>query len=67
LSQVLSDHIARLSAVITPGHRDLKIPRQFHYEHPWPSAQAEIKRLAAYKTASEKVACVVRWGGLFSY
>ena len=58
--QVLSDHIARLGAVITPGHHDLKIPRQYHYEQPWPSAQAEIRRLAAYKTASDKVACVVR-------
>ena len=58
--QVLSDHMARLGAVITPGHRDLKVPRQYHYEQPWPSAQAEIRRLAAYKTASDKVACVVR-------
>jgi hypothetical protein len=24
--------------------------RQYHYEQPWPSAQAEIRRLAAYKT-----------------
>ena len=52
--------MARLGAVITPGHHDLKIPRQYHYEQPWPSAQAEIRRLAAYKTASDKVACVVR-------
>ena len=58
--QVLFDHMGRLGAVITPGHRDLKIPREYRYEHPWPSAQAEIRRLAAYKTASEKVACIVR-------
>ena len=42
--------MARLGAVITPGHRDLEIKRQYHYEQPWPSAQAEIRRLAAYKT-----------------
>lgn len=58
--------MARLGAVITPGHRDLKVPRQYHYEQPWPSAQAEIRRLAAYKTASDKVACVVRCVRLFS-
>jgi len=34
--------------------------RQYHYEQPWPSAQAEIRRLAAYKTPQDKVACVVR-------
>ena len=34
--------------------------RHYHYEHPWPSAQAEIRRLAAYKTPQDKVACVVR-------
>ena len=45
---------------MTPSHPDLRVPRQYHYEAPWPSAQAEIRRLAAYKTASDKVACVVR-------
>jgi hypothetical protein len=37
--RVLQQHIARLQAVVTPGHRDLKIPRRFQYESPWPSAQ----------------------------
>ncbi len=58
--QVLSAHMGRLSEGLTPAHRDLRVPRQYHYEAPWPSAQAEIRRLAAYKTASDKVACVVR-------
>lgn len=57
---VLSQHIRRLSDEITPGHRDLRIPRQYHYEQPWPSAQAELRRLAAYKTPQDKVCCVVR-------
>lgn len=58
--EVLNAHIHRLSEVITPNHRDLKIPRHYQYEQPWPSAQAEIRRLAAYKTPSDKVACVTR-------
>lgn len=58
--EVLREHILRLSGVITCSHRDLKIPRQYHYEQPWPSAQEEIKRLAAFKTPSDKVACVAR-------
>ena len=36
---VLSEHIARLSGLVTPNHRDLKIPRRYHYECPWPAAQ----------------------------
>ncbi len=56
--QVLQAHLARLGETVTPAHRDLRVPRQYHYEAPWPSAQAEIRRLAAYKTARDKVACV---------
>eukprot|EP00095_Tigriopus_kingsejongensis_P004295 maker-scaffold722_size106786-snap-gene-0.30 protein:Tk04295 transcript:maker-scaffold722_size106786-snap-gene-0.30-mRNA-1 annotation:"receptor-mediated endocytosis protein 6 homolog" len=58
--EVLSQHIRRLSEVITPNHKDLRIPRHYQYEQPWPSAQAEIRRLAAYKTPSDKVGCVTR-------
>ena len=58
--EVLSSHIKKLSSEITPNHRDLKIPTHFQYEQPWPSAQAEIRRLAAYKTPQDKVACVAR-------
>ena len=36
---VLHAHIARLSAVVTPSHADLKIPRRYQYECPWPAAQ----------------------------
>ena len=56
----MRQHIQRLSHEITPGHRDLKIPRHYRYEAPWPSAQAEIRRLAAYKTPADKVVCVTR-------
>ncbi len=57
---VLQGHLSRLSQTVTPTHRDLRVPRQYHYEAPWPSAQAEIRRLPAYKTARDKVACVMR-------
>ena len=40
--QVLHQHIARLSAVVTPSHADLKIPRRYQYECPWPAAQVSI-------------------------
>ena len=36
---VLSNHISRLSSFVTPNHRDLKIPRRYQYECPWPAAQ----------------------------
>lgn len=38
----------------------LAVPSQFHYEAPWPSAQAEIRRLPAFKTAGDKVSCAAR-------
>ena len=57
---VLSEHIRKLASEITPNHRDLRIARHFHYEAPWPSAQAELSQLAAFKTPKDKVACVVR-------
>ena len=58
--QVFTQNIRHLSHEITPGHRSLKIPRHYRYEAPWPSAQAEIRRLAAYKTPADKVSCVTR-------
>ena len=36
---VLQQHVARLGEVVTPNHRDLKIPRRYQYECPWPAAQ----------------------------
>ena len=41
---VLQLHIGRLAGVVTPGHRDLKIPRRYQYECPWPAAQVTIQR-----------------------
>ncbi|XP_054272396.1 receptor-mediated endocytosis protein 6 homolog [Macrosteles quadrilineatus] len=58
--QVLHDHMNKLSKVITPNHKDLRIPKIFHYECPWPSAQAEIAIISAYKTPRDKLQCVFR-------
>jgi len=57
---VLQQHIARLADVVTPNHRDLKIPRRYQYECPWPAAQAELRRLAAFKMPADKVHCISR-------
>ncbi|XP_069695345.1 GTPase-activating protein and VPS9 domain-containing protein 1 [Periplaneta americana] len=58
--QVLHEHMKKLSNVITPNHKDLRIPKMFHYECPWPSAQAEVSAVAAYKTPRDKLQCVFR-------
>ena len=42
--KVLQEHIEKLKIVISPGHKDLKIPRRFQYECPWPSAQVNYMR-----------------------
>ncbi|KAK6641198.1 hypothetical protein RUM44_012907 [Polyplax serrata] len=57
---VLHEHMKKLASVITPNHKDLQIPKIFHVECPWPSAQAEISALAAYKTPKDKVSCICR-------
>lgn len=56
--QVLHQHIQKLSRVVTVDHRDLRIPRAYHAESPWPSAQAQLGALAAHKSPQDKVACV---------
>ncbi|XP_076061882.1 GTPase activating protein and VPS9 domains 1 isoform X2 [Oratosquilla oratoria] len=58
--QVLHEHMSKLAAVITPDHKDLRIPKLYQYECPWPSAQAEVVRLGAYKTPGDKLQCVIR-------
>ena len=58
--KVLSQHINRLSRVVTLTHKDLKIPKIYHSEAPWPAAQEEILTINAFKTPKEKVQCVVR-------
>ncbi|KAG8447834.1 hypothetical protein GDO86_015080 [Hymenochirus boettgeri] len=58
--QVLHGHIKRLSKVVTANHRALQIPEVYLREAPWPSAQAEIRTISAYKTPRDKVQCILR-------
>ncbi|XP_034936042.1 receptor-mediated endocytosis protein 6 homolog [Chelonus insularis] len=58
--QLLHDHIKKLSKVVTPNHKDLRIPKIYHYECPWPWAQAELAVISAYKTPKDKLQCVFR-------
>ncbi|XP_059482165.1 GTPase-activating protein and VPS9 domain-containing protein 1 [Neocloeon triangulifer] len=57
--QVLHEHMKHLSEIITLNHKDMRIPKSFQYECPWPSAQAKISVLNACKTPKDKVQCVV--------
>ncbi|XP_021376141.1 GTPase-activating protein and VPS9 domain-containing protein 1-like isoform X2 [Mizuhopecten yessoensis] len=58
--QILHKHIKMLSQVITPTHKDLGIPRMYHFECPWTAAQREIYMLNAYKTPKDKLQSVQR-------
>uniref|UniRef100_A0A8C5QI09 GTPase-activating protein and VPS9 domain-containing protein 1 n=1 Tax=Leptobrachium leishanense TaxID=445787 RepID=A0A8C5QI09_9ANUR len=59
-ARVLHEHIQRLSKVVSANHRALQIPEVYLREAPWPSAQAEIRTLSAYKTPRDKVQCILR-------
>ncbi|CAL1540407.1 unnamed protein product [Lymnaea stagnalis] len=58
--QLLQEHLKKLSKVITPSHKDLRIPRMYHLECPWPAAQKEIYMINAYRTPKDKIQCVLR-------
>ncbi|KAG5835000.1 hypothetical protein ANANG_G00267470 [Anguilla anguilla] len=58
--QLLQEHIQRLSKVVTANHKALQIPEVYLKEAPWPSAQAEIRSVNAYKTPRDKVQCILR-------
>ncbi|XP_043914272.1 GTPase-activating protein and VPS9 domain-containing protein 1 isoform X1 [Protopterus annectens] len=58
--QLFHDHIDRLSKVVTANHKALQIPEVYLKEAPWPSAQAEIRTISAYKTPRDKVQCILR-------
>lgn len=60
VSRVLSDHIRKLSRIISPSHKYLQIDKRVLYECPWPSAQEALSIMAAYRTPRDKLACVVR-------
>uniref|UniRef100_A0A3P9P4F9 GTPase-activating protein and VPS9 domain-containing protein 1 n=1 Tax=Poecilia reticulata TaxID=8081 RepID=A0A3P9P4F9_POERE len=58
--QLFHEHIQRLSKVVTANHKALQIPEVYLKEAPWPSAQAEIRTINAYKTPRDKVQCILR-------
>ncbi|KAI0228188.1 GTPase-activating protein and VPS9 domain-containing protein 1 [Lamellibrachia satsuma] len=58
--QILHKHMGKLAQVITPNHKDLRIAKMYHYECPWPAAQAEIYMINVYKTPADKLQCAVR-------
>ncbi|XP_047237107.1 GTPase-activating protein and VPS9 domain-containing protein 1 isoform X3 [Girardinichthys multiradiatus] len=58
--QLFHEHIQRLTKVVTANHKALQIPEVYLKEAPWPSAQAEIKTINAYKTPRDKVQCILR-------
>lgn len=58
--KVLSEHMKKLSKIINVDHKDLRIPKVYHSEYPWPSAQAEIEVINSCKAARDKVSCVVK-------
>lgn len=60
VSRVLSEHIQKLSRVVTPNHKDLLIRKEFQFECPWLPAQQALKAIAAYRTPRDKVSCIVR-------
>ncbi|CAL8343104.1 unnamed protein product [Lota lota] len=58
--QLFYEHIQRLSRVVTANHKALQIPEVYLREAPWPSAQAEIRTINAYKTPRDKVQSILR-------
>ncbi|KAK3088488.1 hypothetical protein FSP39_019810 [Pinctada imbricata] len=60
LQRLFHQHIKKLSQIITPSHKDLRIPRMYQFECPWTAAQKELYMINAYKTPKDKVKCVTR-------
>ncbi|XP_056447700.1 GTPase-activating protein and VPS9 domain-containing protein 1 isoform X4 [Gadus chalcogrammus] len=58
--QLFYEHIQRLTRVVTANHKALQIPEVYLREAPWPSAQAEIRTINAYKTPRDKVQSILR-------
>uniref|UniRef100_A0A183BKM8 Receptor-mediated endocytosis protein 6 n=1 Tax=Globodera pallida TaxID=36090 RepID=A0A183BKM8_GLOPA len=58
--EVLYKSIQRLSDSIMADHPELAIPKNLYAECPWPSAQAELSIINAYKSPRDKMACISR-------
>ncbi|KAL3990942.1 Vacuolar sorting protein 9 (VPS9) domain family protein [Acanthocheilonema viteae] len=57
---VFHKSVQKLAMEINPDHPQLRISVRLHGECPWPSAQAEIGIINAYKSPRDKMACIVR-------
>lgn len=58
--KLFNEHLKKLSKIISVDHKDLKIPKVYHSEFPWPSAQADLEVINSCKAARDKVSCVVK-------
>ncbi|KAL3104222.1 hypothetical protein niasHS_002249 [Heterodera schachtii] len=58
--EVLNKSVHKLSELISVGHPELAIPKNLYAECPWPSAQAELNIINAYKSPRDKMACITR-------
>uniref|UniRef100_A0A158Q7R7 Ras-GAP domain-containing protein n=1 Tax=Elaeophora elaphi TaxID=1147741 RepID=A0A158Q7R7_9BILA len=57
---VFHKSVQKLATEINPDHPQLHISVRLRGECPWPSAQAEIGIINAYKSPRDKMACIVR-------
>lgn len=58
--EILSKSIQQLSISINVDHPELAIPKNLFAECPWPSAQAELGIINAYKSPRDKMSCISR-------
>jgi hypothetical protein len=47
--RIFSGHIRTLAEQLDPNHQKLRIQKLYQRECPWPSAQAELRLINAYK------------------
>lgn len=52
LHRIFSGHIRTLAEQLDPNHQKLRIQKLYQRECPWPSAQAELRLINAYKVIS---------------
>lgn len=58
--KLFNEHLKKLSKIITVDHKDIRVPKMYHSEYPWPSAQADLEVINSCKAARDKVTCVVK-------
>ncbi|XP_060523833.1 GTPase-activating protein and VPS9 domain-containing protein 1 [Cylas formicarius] len=58
--RVLREHIEHLSKLVTPEHKDLRIPKIYLRESPWLPAQDALRALDVCRTPKDKLKCILR-------